>query len=44
VVLRAVLINPLINRDILERIVYIQNNIGIKLIERFEPILRKEIV
>jgi putative pyridoxal-dependent aspartate 1-decarboxylase len=43
VVLRAVLINPLINRDILEKIVHIQNSIGLKLIDRFEPILREEI-
>ena len=43
VVLRAVLINPLINKSVLERIVYTQNSIGLKLIDRFEPILRKEI-
>ena len=43
VVLRAVLINPLINEGILERIVSTQNSIGLKLMEQFESILKKEV-
>ena len=42
VVLRAVLINPLINEDILKRIVSTQNSIGLKLMDQFEPILKKK--
>ncbi len=43
VVLRAVLINPLINEDILKRIVSTQNSIGLKLMDQFDPILKKEV-
>jgi putative pyridoxal-dependent aspartate 1-decarboxylase len=41
VVLRAVLINPLINNDILKEIVSTQNNIALRLIEKFEPIIKE---
>lgn len=43
VVLRAVLINPLINKDILKKIVSTQNNIALKLVDQFEPILKEAI-
>jgi glutamate decarboxylase len=43
VVLRAVLINPLINKDILKKIVSTQNNIALKLMDQFEPILKEAI-
>jgi hypothetical protein len=42
-VLRAVLINPLINEDILKRIVSTQNRIGLRLMDHFEPLLRRAI-
>ena len=42
-VLRAVLINPLINEDILKKIISTQNRIGLKLIDHFEPSLREAI-
>jgi glutamate decarboxylase len=41
VVLRAVLINPLINRKVLEEIVETQNRIGLRLWKEFEPAYRK---
>ncbi len=41
VVLRAVLINPLINEGILRRIVSTQEAIGLRLMGRFEPLLRE---
>ncbi len=41
VVLRAVLINPLINKDILKEIVSIQNKIALRLIDQFEPIIKE---
>jgi len=41
VVLRAVLINPLINDGILRRIVSTQESIGLKLMDRFGPKLRE---
>lgn len=41
VVLRAVLINPLISEDILTRIVSTQRNIGLSLMDQFEPLLRQ---
>ncbi|MFO8163940.1 MAG: aminotransferase class V-fold PLP-dependent enzyme [Thermodesulfobacteriota bacterium] len=41
VVLRAVLINPLINNDILKEIVSIQNKIALRLIDQFEPIIKE---
>ncbi len=43
VVLRAVLINPLINNDILKKIVSTQNNIALRLIDQFEPIIKEAI-
>lgn len=43
VVLRAVLINPLINKDILKKIVSTQNNIALKLMDQFEPVLKEAI-
>jgi len=43
VVLRAVLINPLIDKDILKKIVSTQNNIALKLMDQFEPILKEAI-
>ncbi len=43
VVLRAVLINPLINNDILKKIVSTQNNIALRLIDQFEPIIQEAI-
>jgi glutamate decarboxylase len=43
VVLRAVLINPLINNDILKKIVSTQNNIALRLINQFEPIIKEAI-
>jgi len=43
VVLRAVLINPLINRKVLEEIVETQNRIGLQLWKEFEPAYRKMI-
>jgi len=43
-VLRAVLINPLINNDILKKIVSTQNNIALRLIDQFEPIIKEAIV
>jgi putative pyridoxal-dependent aspartate 1-decarboxylase len=42
-VLRAVLINPLINEDILKRIVSTQNRIALRLMDHFEPSLREAI-
>jgi len=42
-VLRAVLINPLINEDILKTIVSTQNTIGLRLMDQFEPHLREAI-
>jgi glutamate decarboxylase len=42
-VLRAVLINPLINEDILKSIVSTQNRIGLRLMDHFEPHLREAI-
>ncbi len=44
VVLRAVLINPLINNDILKEIVSIQNKIALRLIDQFEPIIKEAMV
>jgi len=44
VVLRAVLINPLINNDILKKIVSTQNKIALRLIGQFEPIIKEAIV
>jgi putative pyridoxal-dependent aspartate 1-decarboxylase len=41
VVLRAVLINPLIEEDMLRSIVSTQEGIGLRLMDRFEPILRE---
>lgn len=41
VVLRAVLINPLTNREILEEIVSTQNRIGIQIWEEFEPVFHR---
>jgi glutamate decarboxylase len=41
VVLRAVLVNPLTNRDILHEIVQIQNRIGLKIWEEFEPAYKR---
>ena len=41
VVLRAVLMNPLINRKVLEEIVETQNRIGLHLWKDFEPAYRK---
>jgi len=43
VVLRAVLINPLINTDILKKIVSTQNKIALRLIDQFEPIIKEAI-
>jgi len=43
VVLRAVLINPLINNDILKKIVSTQNKIALGLIDQFEPIIKEAI-
>ena len=43
VVLRAVLMNPLINRKVLEEIVATQNRIGLNLWKEFEPAYRKMI-
>jgi len=43
VVLRAVLINPLINNYILKKIVSTQNNIALRLIDQFEPIIKEAI-
>ncbi len=43
VVLRAVLINPLINNDILKKIMSTQNKIGLRLIDQFEPIIKEAI-
>ena len=43
VVLRAVLINPLINKQVLEEIVATQNRIGLNLWKEFEPAYRKMI-
>jgi len=44
VVLRAILINPLINDTILEEIVSTQNRIGIRLADQYETILREAVV
>lgn len=41
IVLRAVLINPLTNRDILEEIAATQNRIGLGLWPEFEPVFQK---
>jgi glutamate decarboxylase len=41
VVLRAILINPLINDAILEEIVSTQNRIGLRLADQYEPMLRE---
>jgi len=43
VVLRAVLINPLINDEVLRTIVSTQKSIGLKLMEQYEPSLRDAI-
>jgi putative pyridoxal-dependent aspartate 1-decarboxylase len=43
VVLRAVLMNPLINRKVLEEIVETQNRIGLRLWKEFEPAYQKMI-
>jgi putative pyridoxal-dependent aspartate 1-decarboxylase len=43
VVLRAVLINPLINDGILEKIVFTQNRIGLRLADQYEPMLREAV-
>lgn len=43
VVLRAVLINPLINNEILKKIVSTQNNIALRLINQFESILKEAV-
>jgi glutamate decarboxylase len=43
VVLRAVLMNPLINKQVLEEIVATQNRIGLNLWKEFEPAYRKMI-
>ena len=43
VVLRAVLVNPLINRKVLQEIVEIQNRIGLRLWKEFEPAFLKMI-
>jgi len=43
VVLRAILINPLINNNILKKIVSTQNNIALRLIDQFEPIIKEAI-
>ena len=43
VVLRAVLINPLINDGILNEIVSTQNNIGLRLEDQYGPMLREAI-
>jgi len=43
VVLRAVLINPLINNDILKTIVSTQNKIALRLIDQFQPIIKEAI-
>jgi len=43
VVLRAILINPLINKDILKEIVSTQNNIALRLMDQFEPIIKEAI-
>jgi putative pyridoxal-dependent aspartate 1-decarboxylase len=43
VVLRAVLINPLINEDILNSIVSTQNSIGLKLLDYYEPMLSEAV-
>ena len=43
VVLRAVLINPLINNQILKKIVSTQNKIALRLIDQFEPIITEAI-
>jgi len=43
VVLRAILINPLINNDILKEIVSTQNNIALRLIDQFEPTIKEVI-
>ncbi|MBT3259626.1 MAG: aminotransferase class V-fold PLP-dependent enzyme [Deltaproteobacteria bacterium] len=43
VVLRAVLMNPLINKQVLEEIVATQNRIGLNLWREFEPAYRKMI-
>jgi putative pyridoxal-dependent aspartate 1-decarboxylase len=41
VVLRAILINPLINDTILEEIVSTQNRIGLRLANQYDPLLRE---
>ena len=41
VVLRAILINPLINQGTLTRIVSTQSRIGLSLMDQFEPLLRQ---
>jgi len=43
VVLRAVLINPLINNNILQKIVSTQNNIALRLMDQFDPIIKEAI-
>ncbi|MBW2311843.1 MAG: aminotransferase class V-fold PLP-dependent enzyme [Deltaproteobacteria bacterium] len=43
VVLRAVLINPLINDGILKKIVSTQNRIGLSLAYQYEPLLREAV-
>jgi putative pyridoxal-dependent aspartate 1-decarboxylase len=43
VVLRGVLINPLINNDILKKIVSTQNKIALRLIDQFEPNIKEAI-
>ncbi len=41
VVLRAVLVNPLIDEDVLTEIVHTQNRIGLELWREFEPVYRR---
>ena len=43
VVLRAVLINPLINNEILKKIVSTQNKIALRLMDQFDPIIKEAI-
>jgi putative pyridoxal-dependent aspartate 1-decarboxylase len=41
VVLRAVLVNPLINEEVLTEIVHTQNRIGLELWQEFEPVYKR---
>jgi hypothetical protein len=43
VVLRAALINPLINDEILKEVVSTQNSIGLRLEDQYKPLLREAI-